>query len=101
MIMITRFTPNLGAQLHNRSLKTQSTQSAPRALAVKSLRSEASKGGMKAGRIKDPLYKDYYLGISHLPSPHLLRPPIRMPAFLCFHLGVSVEALGWSKGSSS
>ena len=37
--------------------------------------SEASKGGMKAGRIKDPLYKDYYLGISHLPSPHLLRPP--------------------------
>ena len=24
----------------------------------------------------DPLYKDYYWGISHLPSPHLLRPPI-------------------------
>ena len=32
--------------------------------------SEASKGGMK-----DPLYKDYYLGTSHLPSPHLLRIP--------------------------
>ena len=30
---------------------------------------------MKVGRIKDPLYKDYYLGISHLPSSHLLRPP--------------------------
>ena len=30
---------------------------------------------MKAGRIKDPLYKDYYLGLSHLPSSHLLRPP--------------------------
>ena len=30
---------------------------------------------MKVGRIKDPLYKDYYLGISHLPSPHLLRIP--------------------------
>ena len=35
---------------------------------------EASKGGMKAGRIKDPLYKDYYLGISQLPSPYLLKP---------------------------
>ena len=33
---------------------------------------------MKIGRIKDPLYKDYqyYLGISHLPSSHLLRPSI-------------------------
>ena len=30
---------------------------------------------MKVGRIKDPLYKDDYLGISHLPPPHLLRPP--------------------------
>ena len=30
---------------------------------------------MKVGRIKDPLYKDYSWGISHLPSPHLLRPP--------------------------
>ena len=37
--------------------------------------SEAPKGGMKVGRIKDPLYKDHYWGISHLPSPHLLRPP--------------------------
>ena len=24
---------------------------------------------MKVGRIKDPLYKDYYLETSHLPSP--------------------------------
>ena len=37
--------------------------------------SEACKGGMKVGRIKDPLHKDVYLGISHLPSSHLLRPP--------------------------
>ena len=37
--------------------------------------SEASKGGMKVGRIKDLLYKDSYLGIFHLPSSHLLRPP--------------------------
>ena len=45
-------------------------------LLMQSLRfSEAPKGGMKVGRIKDPLYKDYYWGISHLPSPHLLRPP--------------------------
>ena len=29
---------------------------------------------MKVGRIKDPLYEDDYLGISHLPSSHLLRP---------------------------
>ena len=46
---------------------------------VKALRacfSEASEGGMKVGRIKDPLYKDYDLGISHLPSPHLLRIPM-------------------------
>ena len=28
--------------------------------------SEASQGGMKVRRIKDPLYKDYYLRISHL-----------------------------------
>ena len=47
--------------------------------------SEASKGGMKAGRIKDPLYKDYYLRISHLPSPHLLRPPnyVKVPQSSC------------------
>ena len=32
---------------------------------------------MKVGRIKDPLYEDSYLGISHLPSSHLLRPPIK------------------------
>ena len=37
--------------------------------------SEASEGGMKVGRIEDPLYKDSYLGIFHLPSSHLLRPP--------------------------
>ena len=30
---------------------------------------------MKVDRIKDPLYKDPYLGIFHLPSSHLLRPP--------------------------
>ena len=36
---------------------------------------EASKGGMKVGRIKDPLYKDSILGLPHLPSSHLLRPP--------------------------
>ena len=34
------------------------------------LGSEASKGGMKVGRIKDPLCKDCYLGISHLPSSY-------------------------------
>ena len=36
---------------------------------------EASKGGMKVGRIKDPLYRDYYLGTSYLPSSHLFRRP--------------------------
>ena len=30
--------------------------------------SEASRGGMKVGRTKDPFYKDHYLGIAHLPS---------------------------------
>ena len=40
--------------------------------------SEASKGGMEVGRIKDPLEKDSYLGVSqsHLPSSRLLRPPL-------------------------
>ena len=33
---------------------------------------EASKGGMKVGRIKDPLYKDSYFGIT---------PPTFIPAF--------------------
>ena len=40
--------------------------------------SEASKGGMKVGRIKDPLYKDYYSGITFIPpfeaSDHCTRP---------------------------
>ena len=34
-----------------------------------------SKGGMKVGRIEDPLHKDSSLGVSHLPSPQLWRPP--------------------------
>ena len=33
--------------------------------------SEASKGGMRVGRIKDPLYKDSQMGLGHLPSSHL------------------------------
>ena len=37
---------------------------------------EASKGGMKVGRIKDPLYQDPNLGLPHLPSSYLLRPLI-------------------------
>ena len=44
---------------------------------------------MKVGRIKDPLYEDYYLGISHLPSSHLLRPPTNGVKALAFRvLGV-------------
>ena len=43
---------------------------------IKFLFSETSKGGMKVGRMKDPLYKDSYLGISHLPSSHLRSPLI-------------------------
>ena len=39
---------------------------------LKSLNLEASKGGMKVGRIKDPLYKDSYFGI---------RPPTFIPPF--------------------
>ena len=35
---------------------------------------KASKGGMKVGRIKDPLYEDPLLGLPHLPSSYLLRP---------------------------
>ena len=30
---------------------------------------------MNAGRIKDPFCKDSYLGISHLPSSRLSKPP--------------------------
>ena len=37
-------------------------------------RMEASKGGTKVGRMKDPLYKDSYLGINPLPSSYLSRP---------------------------
>ena len=33
---------------------------------------EASKGGMKVGRVKDPLYKDSYLGI----TPPTFTPPL-------------------------
>ena len=35
-------------------------------------RLEASKGGMKVGRVKDPLYKDSYLGI----TPPTFTPPL-------------------------
>ena len=33
---------------------------------------EASKGGMKVGRVNDPLYKDSYLGI----TPPTFTPPL-------------------------
>ena len=36
--------------------------------------SEASKGGMKVGRMKDPLYTDSYLRIIPPPSSDLSRP---------------------------
>ena len=36
---------------------------------------EASKGGMKVGRIKDPLYKDSYFGI----TPPTFIPPFEAP----------------------
>ena len=36
---------------------------------------EASKGGMKVGRIKDPLYKDSYYGI----TPPNFIPPFEAP----------------------
>ena len=36
---------------------------------------EASKGGMKVGRIKDPLYKDSYFGI----TPPTFIPPLEAP----------------------
>ena len=39
---------------------------------------EASKGGMKVGRIKDPLYKDSYFGI----TPPTFIPPFEAPEIL-------------------
>ena len=39
---------------------------------------EASKGGMKAGRIKDPLYKVPYFGI----TPPTFIPPFKAPETL-------------------
>ena len=36
---------------------------------------EASKGGMKVGRIKDPLHKDSYFGI----TPPTFIPPFEAP----------------------
>ena len=39
--------------------------------------SEASKDGMKVGRIKDPLYKDLYSGI----TPPTFIPPSEAPEF--------------------
>ena len=42
---------------------------------AKGLTSEASKGGMKVGRIKDPLYKDSYFGI----TPPTFIPPFEAP----------------------
>ena len=36
---------------------------------------EASKGGFKVGRIKDPLYQDSYLGI----TPPTFIPPFEAP----------------------
>ena len=35
---------------------------------------EASKGGTKVSRMKDPLYKDSYLRLPHLPSSYRCRP---------------------------
>ena len=43
---------------------------------------------MKVGRIKDPLHKDDYLEISHLPSSHLLSSPI---------LGIGSQQSGFPK----
>ena len=57
---------------------------------------QASKGRMKVGRIKDPLYRDSYLGLPHLPSSYLLRP-LR---FLVSGLEVSAVSAFMSVGCS-
>ena len=44
---------------------------------------EASKGGMKVGRIKDPLYKGSYFGIT--PPPTFI-PPCEAPDSFCLGL---------------
>ena len=46
--------------------------------------SEASKGGMRVGRIKDPLYKDSQMGLGHLQYRH--------PTFGAFRNDVGVTA---------
>ena len=53
---------------------------------------EASKGGMKVGRIKDPLYKDSYFGIT--PPTFIL--PFEAPEYHLRGLG-DVAALNISK----
>ena len=45
---------------------------------IKALCLEASKRGMKVGRIKDPLYKDSYFGI----TPPAFIPPFEAPDML-------------------
>ena len=53
-------------------------QTAPLVEESAALRLEASKSGIKVGRMKDPLHRDPYLGLPHLPSSYLLGPPIRV-----------------------
>ena len=65
---------------------------------------EASKGGMKVGRIKDPFYKDSYFGI----TPATFIPPFEVPEICCSMQGslapprVEASALTclWCQGSS-
>ena len=57
----------------------------------------------EVGRIKDPLYEDSYLGISHLPSSHLLRPPTKPQTVRKLPSGSQVcqvlAGLSWEQGS--
>ena len=60
---------------------------------------------MEVGRIKDPLYEDYHVGIFHLASSHLFRPPITWGrgfaglAFRVWGFGVELQRfVGLHKG---
>ena len=61
----------------------------------KALYLEASKGGTKVGRMKDPLYMDSYLGIT--PPTFIL--PFEAPDILAIQKGSSLSE--WSPGVGS
>ena len=50
--------------------------------------SEASKGGMKVGRMKDPFYEDSYLGI----TPPTFIPPFEAPDIFKLELPKTLTA---------